>query len=225
MVEVFIQDQAEKFPKDERTIDWIGSLMDRYAAAWHIQWIKGTLRGKHPKRITGYIQALKLRLVDKDAKDEVYTSLEKIRYDGCIWGMFTQIQMYNDKSMVSSAALKKIILDRLPHKILEQMHTVVLTGKTDDEIISIITNAGRTAEKSDEAKMHFELRKSISDVRKEVNRKPRFKKETRLNKTKTVKKRFQGHQENESNPQFKTKNKSNNTCAELTEGIDKSESH
>jgi hypothetical protein len=41
-MEVYIRDQPEKFPNDERTIDWIGSLMDRYAAAWHIQWLKGT---------------------------------------------------------------------------------------------------------------------------------------------------------------------------------------
>jgi hypothetical protein len=31
--------------------------------------------------------------------------------------MFTQIQMYNYKAQVSGAALKNIILDRLPHKI------------------------------------------------------------------------------------------------------------
>jgi hypothetical protein len=70
MMEVYIRDQPEKFPNDERTIDWIGSLMDKYAAAWHIQWLRGTLSGKHPKSITGYIQALKLRFEDKNAKDE-----------------------------------------------------------------------------------------------------------------------------------------------------------
>jgi len=70
MVKVYIQDQPEKFPNDEWTIDWIGSLMDKYAAAWHIQWLRGTISGKHPKSITGYIQALKLRFEDKDAKDE-----------------------------------------------------------------------------------------------------------------------------------------------------------
>ena len=79
--------------------------------------------------------------------------------------MFTKIQMYNDKAMVSGAALKKLILDRLPHKILEQMHTIDLTGKTDDEIITIITNAGRTAEKWDAAKKNLRLKKSIADVR------------------------------------------------------------
>jgi hypothetical protein len=36
---------------------------------------------------------------------------------------------------------------RLPYEFLEQMHTVDLTGQTDDEIITIITNAGRTVEK------------------------------------------------------------------------------
>lgn len=72
--------------------------------------------------------------------------------------------MQNDKAMVPGAALKKIILDRLPHKILEQMHTVDLTGKTDNEIISIITNAGRTAENWDEVKKNLRLKRTISKV-------------------------------------------------------------
>jgi hypothetical protein len=33
--------------------------MDKYAAAWHIQWLKGTLSGRHPKSITGYVQDVK----------------------------------------------------------------------------------------------------------------------------------------------------------------------
>jgi hypothetical protein len=60
--------------------------------------------------------------------------------------MFTQIQVHNDKAKVSSAALKKIILDHLPSKILDLMHTTNLNGKTDHELINIITKAGRTAE-------------------------------------------------------------------------------
>jgi len=54
---------------------------------------------------------------------------------------------FNDKLMATGAALKNMILDRLPQKIIEQMHTVDLTGKTDQEIITRITNAGETAEK------------------------------------------------------------------------------
>jgi hypothetical protein len=135
--------------------------------------------------------------------------------------MFTQIQMHNDKASVSGAALKKIILDRLPHQILEQMHTVDLTGKTDEEIISIITNAGRTAEKWDEAKTILGLRKTVTETRRESSGRPRFeKKETRFDKPKVFKKRFQGSND-QSNKKFK--NKSNKTYAEQTEGIDKSE--
>jgi len=105
MMEVYIQDQPEKFPNDKRTIDWIGSLMEKYAAAWHVQWIKGTVTGKHPKSITAYVQALKLRFEDRDDKDEAYASLEKVRYDGCIRDMFTKIQMFNDRALVTGAAL------------------------------------------------------------------------------------------------------------------------
>jgi hypothetical protein len=36
MVELYIYDQLEKFPKDEQTIDWIRSMMDQYAATWPI---------------------------------------------------------------------------------------------------------------------------------------------------------------------------------------------
>jgi len=124
-MEVNIQDPPEKFPNDKRTIDWIGSLMDEYCAAWHVQWIKGTVNGRHPKSITGYVQALELRFEDRDDKDEAYASLEKVRYDRSIRDMFTKIQMFNDQAMVTGVALKKIILDRLPRKILEQIHTVV----------------------------------------------------------------------------------------------------
>jgi hypothetical protein len=121
--------------------------MKSYAAAWYIHWIKGTLSGAHPKSMTRYVMALKLRFQDKDAKDEAYAETEKVWYEGCIRDMFTKIQTFNDKAMVTGAALKKMILQRLPQKILEQMHTVDLTGKTDQEIITIITNVGRTAEK------------------------------------------------------------------------------
>jgi hypothetical protein len=44
-----MEKQPEEFPKDERIIDWIGSLMDSYAVSWHIQWLKGTVTGIHPK--------------------------------------------------------------------------------------------------------------------------------------------------------------------------------
>ena len=161
LVQVYIEDQPEKFPKDQRTIDWIGSLMESYAASWHIQWIKGTLNGTHPKSMTGYVNALKLRSEDKDAKDEAFASLEEVRYGGCIRDMFTRIQTFNDKDMVSGAALKKLILERLPQKILDQMHVVDLTGKTDNEIITIVTNAGRTADKWEAARKNFGLKASF----------------------------------------------------------------
>jgi hypothetical protein len=96
--------------------------------------------------MTGYINALKLRFEDQDAKEEAYADHEKVPYEGCIRDMFTKIQTFNDKAMVTGAALNKMILERLPQKIIEQMHTVDLMGKTDQEIITIFTNAGRTAE-------------------------------------------------------------------------------
>jgi hypothetical protein len=52
--------------------------------------------------------------------------------------MFSQIQMHNDKALVTRVSLEKLILGRLPHKVFERMHTVNLSGRTDDEIIKII---------------------------------------------------------------------------------------
>jgi len=135
--------------------------MESYAASWHIQWIKGTLNGTNPKSMTGYVNALKLRFEDKDAKDEAFASPEEVRYEGCIRDMFTKIQTFNNKAMVSGAALKKLILERLPQKILDQMHVVDLTGKTDNEIITIITNAGRTAEKWEATRKNLGLKASL----------------------------------------------------------------
>jgi hypothetical protein len=105
--------------------------MDSYAASWNVQWLKGTLNGPHPKSMTGYINAFKLRFEDRNAKNEAYADLEKVRYEGCIRDMFTKIQTVHDKAMVTGAALKKIIIERLPQKIIEQMHTLDLTGKTN----------------------------------------------------------------------------------------------
>jgi hypothetical protein len=85
--------------------------MDSYAASWHSQWLKGTPNGSHPKSMTGYINALKHRFEDRDTKDEAYADLEKVRYEGCMRNMFTKIQTFNDKAMVTRAALKKIILE------------------------------------------------------------------------------------------------------------------
>jgi hypothetical protein len=124
LVQVCIEDPPEKFPKDERTIDLIGFLMDGNAASWHIQWIKGTLTGIDPKSMTGYVNTLKLRFEDKDATEEAYSDLEKVRYESCIQDLFTKIQTFNNKAMVTGAALKKMILERLPQKIIKQMHTV-----------------------------------------------------------------------------------------------------
>jgi len=203
--------------------------MDKYAAAWHIQWLKGTLSGKHPKSFTGYVQALKLRFEDKNANGEAYADLEKVRYEGCIQDMFTQIHTYNDKAMVTGPAFKKLILDRLPPKILEQMHTIDLSGKTDDEIITIITNARKTAEKWEAAKKSLGLRKTVSDNRNEFSKRRPFEKteRTRFEKPREFKNKpkFQRKDDKFSGGKFKFRNNniSNKSYAEQTDGIDKSE--
>jgi hypothetical protein len=45
------------------------------------------------------------------------------------------------------------------------MHTVDVTGRTDDQMIYVITKACRTAEKWDEAKKILGFQKSISRMR------------------------------------------------------------
>ena len=74
-----------------------------------------------------------------------------MKYKGCIRDMFTRIQTLNDRARVTRVGLKKFILERLPKNIQDQMNVVDLTGKLDQQTIDIITNAGKTAEKWDEA--------------------------------------------------------------------------
>jgi hypothetical protein len=52
-----------------------GRFLDRLRYSVHIQWLQGTLAGTHPKYMTGYIVAFKLRFEDRDAKDEAYADL------------------------------------------------------------------------------------------------------------------------------------------------------
>jgi len=106
------------------------------------------------------------RFEDQEAKDEAYAELEKVRYKGCIRDMFTKIRNVNDKAMVTGAALKKIIIERLPQKIIDQMHTVDLTGKPDPEIMSIITSAGRTAEKWEAVRRNLGLKATLKSYDK-----------------------------------------------------------
>jgi hypothetical protein len=129
--------------------------------------IKGTVNGTHPKSMTGCVNGLKLRCEDRDAKHEAYADLEKVRYEGFIRDVFIKIQTLNDKAMVTGAALNIIILERLPQKILEQINKVDLSRKTDQEIITIITNAGRTAEKWAAARKHVVFKASLTSFVKE----------------------------------------------------------
>jgi hypothetical protein len=55
--------------------------MDKYAAALHLQWVRGTHNETHPKSMTGYILALRMQIEHKEAKDEAYASVDKVRYD------------------------------------------------------------------------------------------------------------------------------------------------
>jgi len=152
MLETFIHDQPEKFDDPGRTINWVGGFLQKYAGAWHVQWERKALAGHYPRSWTTYQNDIKLRFENKEARDVAYSKMGKIRYKGCIRDMFTRIQTFNDKAQITGAALKKFILERLPAKILDQMHVVDLTGKTDQEMIDIITNAGKTAERWEEAR-------------------------------------------------------------------------
>jgi hypothetical protein len=112
-----------------------------------VQWERQALAGKFPRSWTTYQTYLMLRFKDKETRDEAYADLEIFRYEGDIRDMFTKIQMYNNKAQLTGVGLKKLILDRLPDKVLSPMHVVDLISKTDQEIIVIITKAWRTAEK------------------------------------------------------------------------------
>jgi len=216
LVQVYIRNQPERFPEDKRTIDWIGSLMESYAASWHIQWLKGMLAGTHPKSMTRYVNALTLRFDDKDAKDEAYAELEQVRYEGCIRDMFTRIQTHNDKAKVMGAALRKLILERLPAKILEQMHNVDLTGKTDQEIMTIITNAGRIAEKWEAARKNLSLK---AQFKTEDSALQRFKTDKPDKKERQFKKRSSTHFEKKKFKKDQSERRSKEDYSK-TEGIE-----
>jgi len=111
--------------------------------------------------MTRYRNALALRFQDRDAKDEAYPELEEVWYEGWSRDKFTTIQMHNDLTLVTGATFNKFLLEQLPQKILVFMHRVDLTGKTDKEIITIIRNARRMAEKWDAARKNLGLKVSL----------------------------------------------------------------
>ena len=93
IVQIFIQDQPEKFDNSGRTINWIRGFLRQFAAAWHVQWERQALAGKFPRSWTTYQNDLMLRFEDKEARDKAYADLQKVRYMGDIRDMFTKIQM------------------------------------------------------------------------------------------------------------------------------------
>jgi len=169
--------------------------------------------------MTGYINALKLRFQYRDAKDEAYADLELVRYEGCIRDMFTKIETYNDKALISSAALKKLILERLPQRILEQMHTVDLPGKTDQEIINIITHAGRTAEKWEAGRKNLGIKGSFKLHGKSESRCERSDRRDSSTKDRRIEQRSK---EKVSKDRFKKKDRLYEQTYKETEGIDSS---
>jgi hypothetical protein len=68
-------------------------------------------------------------------------------------------------------------------KILDQMHVIDLTGKSDQEMIDIITNAGKKAEKWDDAKENLLLKSLDSKERKSKNSKDEFRVSKKYDKT------------------------------------------
>jgi len=75
--------------------------------------------------------------------------------------MFTEIQIHDDQGMVTCGVLKMQILNQLPYRIVEQMHSTNNMGKGDLQITAIITLAGRTAEKLDEVRNSLGLKKNL----------------------------------------------------------------
>ena len=69
MVQIFIHDQPEKFDETGRTINWVGGLLNKYAAARHVQWERQALPGKFPRSWTTYLNDIALRFEDKEAQD------------------------------------------------------------------------------------------------------------------------------------------------------------
>jgi len=220
MLETFIHDQPEKFEDPGRTINWVGGFLQKYAGAWHVQWERKALAGHYPRSWTTYQNDIKLRFENKEARDVAYSKMGKIRYKGCIRDMFTRIQTFNDKAQITGAALKKFILERLPIKILDQMHVVDLTGKTDQEMIDIITNAGKTAERWEEARENLLIKSYDTKDRS-------YKKDKKKNKNQVLKKYDKPWKESkkrkfEKRGKFKEK-KENSSFKDKIEGISNDE--
>jgi hypothetical protein len=145
ILEMFLHDQPEKFEDPRYTIIWVGSVLTKHAGAWHVQWERHAVAGKHPRSWTPCQKDIELRYDDTEARGMACTKMEQVRYKGDIGDIFSRIQTYNDKAQLTRAALKKLIQELLPIKILDQMHMLNLTGKSDQEMIDIITNAEKTA--------------------------------------------------------------------------------
>jgi len=125
---------------------------------------------------------------DETARDEAYSELDILWYDGDIRDMLPYPQTHHDKAQLTGASLKKLMLDRLPVKVLELMHTVDLTGNSDQEMIEINSPTGRAAEKWEDAIKNLSTRTPRNSEK--TWEKPKDKFRVQRNFQQTERKRF-----------------------------------
>jgi hypothetical protein len=70
------------------------------------------------------------------------------------------IKMHNNKDQLPEPALKKVILDCLPVKIIGRMHAINRTGNTDQKTIEIISISKATTEQWEEAWLNLSTKNS-----------------------------------------------------------------
>jgi len=107
--------------------------------------------------------------IDKEARDDIYAKLEKVRYNGCISDIWTKIQMCITQPPVTGSALKKLILDQLPQHIQEHMYTVHLAGKSKEVMINIWGSAGWTTANLEEPNKNLSAQMEHSESKQMIN--------------------------------------------------------
>jgi hypothetical protein len=100
----------------------IGGVLKKYAMAWHVQWERQALAAKLPRSWTTYQPDVMLRFEDKEARNQAYSDLVKVRYEGDIRDIFTKFHMYNDQPQLTGLGLRNLFwidyLRRFCHKCM-----------------------------------------------------------------------------------------------------------
>ncbi|KAK4220646.1 hypothetical protein QBC38DRAFT_378583, partial [Podospora fimiseda] len=96
-VEAYIRSYASGFSTDQHKIDWVGSLLIDKAAGFHESRVRYCRDIRQPDNWPAYVQAIKARYQDPNAKHRSLNKMKELRYKNDTQQYMTELLDLNEE--------------------------------------------------------------------------------------------------------------------------------